>query len=197
MQAPTLTSAEGAIQRFAAVCEAGEAARAKPVGDREIATAEKKPHLTQIGAPSVYHASRSESLSKLSFTLFSARKNRCPWLDVKIRSRMHAYLATVCRDAGAEVFRVGAVADHVHLITTLPRILSQADMLEGLKKKSSKWVKALAPGYRQLYWQRGYGAFSVSPSQLESVVDYVEKQEKHHAAAPFRRNIANSYVSMK
>ena len=41
-------------------------------------------------------------------------------------------------------------------------------MLEGLKKKSSKWIKGLAPDYRHLYWQRGYGAFSVSASQANS-----------------------------
>jgi putative transposase len=69
------------------------------------------------------------------------------------------------RDASAEAFRVGGVADHLHLVTTLPRPLSQADMLEGLKQKSSKWIKSLAPNCRHFYWQRGYGAFSVSPSQ--------------------------------
>ena len=68
---------------------------------------------------------------------------------------MHAYLATICRDAGVGAFRVGGVADHVHLVTTLPRTLSQADMVEGLKKKSSKWIKGLAPDYRHFYWQRG------------------------------------------
>ena len=45
-----------------------------------------------------------------------------------------AHIATICRDAGAEAFRVGGVADHVHLITTLPRTHSLADLLEGLKK---------------------------------------------------------------
>ena len=72
-------------------------------------------------------------------------KDRHSWLGANVRPRMHAYLATVCRDVGAEVFRVGGVADHAHLVTTLPRTLSQADTLEGLKKKSSKWIKGLAP----------------------------------------------------
>jgi REP element-mobilizing transposase RayT len=99
---------------------------------------------------------------------------------------MHAHLATICRDAGAEAFRVGGVADHVHLVTTLPRTLSQADMLEGLKKKSSKWIKGLAPGYRRFYWQRGYGAFSVSPSQLDALLKYVETQEEHHRSRTFQ-----------
>jgi REP element-mobilizing transposase RayT len=47
-----------------------------------------------------------------------------------VRPRMHAYLATVCRDLGAEVVRVGGVADHVHIVTTLPRTLSQAQFIE-------------------------------------------------------------------
>jgi hypothetical protein len=51
-----------------------------------------------------------------------------------------------------------------------PRTLTQADMLEGLKKKSSKWIKGIAPNYRHFYWQRGYGAFSVSPSQLDALL---------------------------
>jgi putative transposase len=113
-------------------------------------------------------------------------KDRYPWLDVNVRPRMHAYLATICRDEGAEAFRVGGVADHVHLITTLPRNLSQAEMVEGLKKKSSKWIKELAPEYRNFYWQRGYGAFSVSPSQLNASLEYVENQEVHHRSRTFQ-----------
>jgi len=65
--------------------------------------------------------------------------------------------------------RVGGVADHVHIVTTLPRTLSQAEMIETLKKTSSKWIKGLDSKYRRFYWQRGYGAFSVSPSQLDAV----------------------------
>ncbi|MET0253272.1 MAG: IS200/IS605 family transposase [Terrimicrobiaceae bacterium] len=127
-----------------------------------------------------------QSLSKVIIHIIFSTKDRYPLLDTNIRPRMHAYLATICRDAGAETFRVGGVADHVHLITTLPRTLSQADMLEGLKKKSSKWIKGLAPDYRHFYWQRGYGAFSVSRSQLDALLEYVETQEEHHRSRTFQ-----------
>ncbi len=99
---------------------------------------------------------------------------------------MQAYLATICRDLGGEAFRVGGVADHVHIVTTLPRTLSQAEMVETLKKTSSKWIKTIAPKYRSFYWQRGYGAFSVSPSQLNGVLEYVDKQEEHHRFRSFQ-----------
>ena len=83
-----------------------------------------------------------------------------------MQPRMHAYLATICRDLGTEFVRVGGVADHVHIVTTLPRTLSQAELIEQIKKISSKWIKTIDTRYRGFLWQRGYGAFSVSPSQL-------------------------------
>jgi REP element-mobilizing transposase RayT len=99
---------------------------------------------------------------------------------------MHAYLATVCRDLGAELVRVGGVADHVHIVTTLPRTVSQAQLIEEIKKTSSKWIKALEARYRGFFWQRGYGAFSVSPSQLDAVVQYVKVQQEHHRTQTFQ-----------
>jgi putative transposase len=99
---------------------------------------------------------------------------------------MHAYLATVCRDLGAEHVRVGGVADHLHIVTTLPRTVSQAQLIEEIKKASSKWIKTLDARYRRFFWQRGYGAFSVSPSQLDTVVQYVEAQQEHHYTRTFQ-----------
>lgn len=108
-----------------------------------------------------------QSLSKVILHIIFSTKNREPWLDRDVRPRMHAYVATICRDLNAEALLVGGVADHLHIVTTLPRTLSQAAMVETVKKTSSKWIKALDPKYRSFYWQRGYGAFSVSPSQAE------------------------------
>ncbi|PYL10020.1 MAG: transposase [Verrucomicrobia bacterium] len=99
---------------------------------------------------------------------------------------MNAYLATICRDLGAELVHVGGVADHVHIVTTLPRTLSQAQLIEQIKKASSKWIKALEARYRGFFWQRGYGAFSVSPSQLEAVLQYVKTQPEHHRTRTFQ-----------
>jgi putative transposase len=111
-----------------------------------------------------------QSLSKVILHVIFSTKKREPWLDSNVRPRMHAYLATICRDLGAELVHVGGVADHVHIVTTLPRTLSQAQLIEQIKKASSKWIKARDVRYRDFFWQRGYGAFSVSASQLEAVL---------------------------
>ena len=127
-----------------------------------------------------------QSLSKLIVHIIFSTKDREPWLDSNVRPRMHAYLATICRDVGTEFVHVGGVADHVHIVTTLPRTLSQAQLIEQIKKTSSKWIKAVDTRYRMFAWQRGYGAFSVSPSQLDAVLQYIDGQKEHHRTRTFQ-----------
>ena len=127
-----------------------------------------------------------QSLSKVILHIIFSTKDREPWLDSDMRPRMYAYLATICHDLGGELVRVGGVADHVHIVTTLPRTFSQADLIEQIKKTSSKWIKTLDARHRGFFWQRGYGAFSVSPSQLEAVLEYVDEQQEHHRTRTFQ-----------
>ena len=81
---------------------------------------------------------------------------------------------------------VGGIADHVHIVTTVPRTVSQAQLIEEIKKTSSKWIKTLDVRYRSFFWQRGYGAFSVSPSQVDAVLEYVDTQQQHHRTRTFQ-----------
>ena len=75
-----------------------------------------------------------QSLSNLIVHIIFSTKDREPWLDSKVLPRMHAYLVTICRDLGADFAHVGGVSDHVHVLTTLPRTLSQAQFIEQIKK---------------------------------------------------------------
>jgi len=81
-----------------------------------------------------------QSLSKVIIHIIFSAKNREGWLDSDVRPRMHAYLATVCRNLGAELVRVGGVTDHVDIVTTLPRTVSRADFIKEIEKASSKWI---------------------------------------------------------
>jgi REP-associated tyrosine transposase len=100
-----------------------------------------------------------QSLSKVILHVIFSTKNHELWLDSNVRPRMHAYLATICRDLGAELVHVGGVADHVHIVTTLPRTLSQAQLVEQIKKTSSKWIKGIDARYRGFFWQRAMVRF--------------------------------------
>jgi putative transposase len=64
--------------------------------------------------------------------------------------------------------------------------VSQAQLIEQIKKGSSKWIKTVDGRYRGFFWQRGYGAFSVSASQLDAVLQYVDAQQEHHRTRTFQ-----------
>src|SRR3974390_3132965 len=124
-------------------------------------------------------------------TVFST-KDRRPWLDPAIRPRMHAYLATVCRDCGCEAYRVGGVGDHVHIAASLSRIVSQSELLEKIKKTSSAWIKTQGEDYESFFWQAGYGAFSIGYSQLNDLRRYIENQDEHHKTKSFQEEYRES-----
>ncbi len=128
----------------------------------------------------------SQSLSQVIVHIVFSTKERRPLLDPEIRGRMHAYLATVCRDCGCEAYRVGGTADHAHLALRLARTISQAELVEKIKKTSSAWIKKEGVQYASFSWQAGYGAFSIGWSQLEDLQKYIEHQEEHHRTRTFQ-----------
>jgi putative transposase len=87
------------------------------------------------------------------------------------------------KDLQCPALIVGGVADHVHILCQLAKTQSVSVVMEHLKTSSSKWLKT--QGIRTFSWQRGYGAFSVSQSNVASVVSYIEKQEEHHRTVTF------------
>ena len=127
-----------------------------------------------------------QSLSQVLIHIVFSTKDRQPWLDPTIRPRMHAYLATVCRDCKCEAYRVGGVADHVHIAARLGRTISQSELVEKIKKTSSAWIKTQGPQYQSFFWQSGYGDFPIGYSQLDDLMQYIHKQEAHHRTRTFQ-----------
>ena len=127
-----------------------------------------------------------QSLSLVIIHVIFSTKDRHPFLKPDSRPKLHAYLATVARNIGCEAYRVGGVADHVHLAIRLSRTVTIADLVQELKTSSSQWVKTQSPGLAAFAWQRGYGCFSVGPSDLDRLRAYIDDQENHHETRTFQ-----------
>jgi REP element-mobilizing transposase RayT len=119
------------------------------------------------GITSIIIPAMPQSLSKVILHIVFSTKNREPWLDSDVRPRMHAFLATICRDLGGDFVHISGTADHVHIVTTLPRTLSQAQMVEEIKKVSSKWIKGVDPRYRGFSGSAGTGHFCGTESRFQ------------------------------
>jgi REP element-mobilizing transposase RayT len=128
-----------------------------------------------------------QSLSRIWTHLIFSTKNRFPFLsDKPIRIEIHTYLAKVLREHDCETLIVNGVEDHVHALFALSRTHSIADVVKEIKRTSSSWAKDLSSTLAKFHWQGGYGAFSVSQSNLDEVIRYIENQEEHHKRVTFQ-----------
>lgn len=125
-----------------------------------------------------------QSLARVLVHLVFSTKNREPLIALDHRERTFAYLAGTLNAIDCPAVIVGGVADHVHLLFVLARTLSLSKVVEEVKKESSKWAKTNV--HPEFYWQNGYGAFSVSPSMVKRVTEYIANQEEHHRTMTFQ-----------
>jgi putative transposase len=123
--------------------------------------------------------------SLLCHVIFST-KEREPFLDEELRPRLFAYMGGVLREVGATGLVVNGPADHVHALVSIPATQAVSDMRRILKTNSSRWVHEQWPQKKEFAWQSGYGAFSVSKSNVEEVRRYIENQEEHHKHVSFQ-----------
>jgi REP element-mobilizing transposase RayT len=128
-----------------------------------------------------------QSLSSVYLHIVFSTKERMPFLsDPQVREEVFAFLGGIAKSQGCPPLLVGGMADHVHILLQLGRTVSQADLVKELKRGSSLWIHERFPQLGGFSWQAGYGAFSVSVSNLDSVRAYIAKQEEHHAKVSFQ-----------
>jgi putative transposase len=121
----------------------------------------------------------------LHYHLIFSTKDRRRLITEAWRSRLHAFLGGAVRTCGGVAEAVGGTDDHVHLLVGLRATHCLADVLREVKAPSSQWVHETI-GLGAFSWQEGYGAFTVSPSQIAAVRSYIERQEEHHRKRTFQ-----------
>jgi putative transposase len=129
-------------------------------------------------------AMASTHLSLNCHLIFST-KDRAPIIAPAWRDRLHAYMGGVIRNVDGVPEAIGGVADHVHVLIGLRATARLSDVVRDLKAVSSRWVHGEV-GDRGFSWQEGYGAFTVSASQLQAVKNYIVEQEAHHQGRTFQ-----------
>lgn len=119
------------------------------------------------------------------FHLVFSTKERVPHIADDWENKLHAYLGGIVKNQRAVALAVGGVEDHVHLLISFNSTHRLADLIREIKASSSIWVHREI-GLKSFLWQVGYGAFKVSPNNLERVKNYILHQETHHRKESFQ-----------
>lgn len=127
-----------------------------------------------------------QSLNKIYVHLVFSTKLRKPLITNSIKEELFSYLGGICKNLECYPIQVGGHQDHVHILCLLSKKIPLMKLMEEVKSHSSKWIKTKGIEYENFYWQNGYGAFSVNPTELEIVKNYISNQEEHHKKKTFQ-----------
>jgi putative transposase len=124
----------------------------------------------------------SHSYSSNRVHVIFSTKGRAKIISDELQPKLWAYMAGIATKQGFDAIIIGGVQDHVHVLLSLPPTMPLAKAIQFLKGSSSQWLNENG---EQFAWQEGYGAFSVSASQIEDVIRYIKNQAVHHAKKSF------------
>jgi|SRR5688572_21070414 len=129
----------------------------------------------------------SQSLAQIYLHIIFSTKDRYPWLKTKVLQRdVHAYISATLNNMDCPCLITGGVADHVHTLCRLGRQTTIANLVRDIKKASSSMLHDRDKLLRDFHWQKGYGAFSISPAHVDPLKKYILNQEEHHRKETFQ-----------
>ena len=124
------------------------------------------------------------TFTKLTYHIVFSTKYRHPLIHNAFQKRLYEYIGGIIRGQNGHLIEIGGIEDHIHLLTSLSPKKSTSDAIREIKANASKWSNELDIT-RRFEWQKGYGAFTVSYSQIESVRHYIQNQREHHQTQTF------------
>ena len=102
-----------------------------------------------------------------------------------ILHELYAYLGGILKNLKCKALAIGGTTNYVHLLIGLPPSLALSAIMGKIKSNSTRWAHKTIPSMSDFHWQEGYGAFTVSRSQIEKVSAYINNQAKHHQTITF------------
>ena len=128
----------------------------------------------------------SDSYTNLLYHIEFSTKDRRPLIRSEYEPRIDDYIGGTIRSLGGICLGLNGTEDHIHLLAKLRPDRALSDVLRDLKANASGWMHDVFPSLKHFSWQRGYGAFTVSQSNVNEVRRYIAKQKLHHRKISFR-----------
>jgi REP element-mobilizing transposase RayT len=111
---------------------------------------------------------------------------RKPLIDDAVAPSLYAYIGGVLRECDSTLLAAGGTSDHIHLLCDCSKNHGASKIVKEVKVASSLWAKTQGETLREFHWQAGYAAFSVSPSNIGRVTEYIDSQHAHHEKRSFQ-----------
>lgn len=128
----------------------------------------------------------ANTYSKIYLQIVFAVKNRDALIQKEWKERLHGYITGVVQSNGHKMIAINSMPDHIHIFIGYKPNQLISSLVEEIKTSSNSFIKDHNFSRYAFAWQKGYGVFSYSRSQLPNVAKYIEMQELHHAKRTFK-----------
>lgn len=134
----------------------------------------------------------ANTFSQIYIQTVFAVSSRQSLIKPEFKEDLFKYIPGIVRNQGQKLIVINGVSDHVHMLIGLKPAMALADLVREIKADSSNFINERKFVRGRFSWQEGYGAFSYGHSQLNTVVRYIQNQQKHHQRSSFR----NEYLTL-
>jgi putative transposase len=134
----------------------------------------------------------ANTFSQIYIQTVFAVSNRMSLITPTFKEDLYKYIAGIVRNQGQKLISINGMPDHVHILIGLKPSMALADLVRDIKADSSTYINTNRWVRGKFTWQEGYGAFSYGHSQLDTIISYIQNQEKHHS----RRSFKNEYMGL-
>lgn len=139
----------------------------------------------------------ANTFSQIYIHLVFAVKGRENVINIKWKNELYKYICGIVNNNQQKVYAINGMPDHIHVLVSMKPSCLLSDLMRDIKASSSKWINTKGFVMGKFQWQEGFGSFSVSQSQLDKVIAYIDNQETHHKKLSFKEEYLDFLKSYK
>jgi REP element-mobilizing transposase RayT len=132
---------------------------------------------------------------QIYYQIVFSTKHRNPVLNIEHEDQLYKYIWGIVKNKNCKLYRINGMPDHIHLFTDLHPSVSLSSFVKDIKVSSNLWIKqsGLFPDFEE--WQSGYGAFTYSEREKDTIINYIKNQKEHHKNESFEDEYKNLLIS--
>ena len=124
--------------------------------------------------------------SQIYIQVVFAVKNRKSLIEPTWEEQLYKYITGIITNKGQKLLAINGIPNHIHILIGMKPSCCLSDLVREIKKSTTSWIRGSKLCEYKFEWQQGFGAFSYSPSDLNSVISYIQKQKEHHKKKSFK-----------
>jgi REP element-mobilizing transposase RayT len=139
----------------------------------------------------------ANTFSQIYVHIVFAVKGRDNVINSKFKTELYKYICGIVNNNQQKVYAINGMSNHIHILLSIKPNCLLSDLMRDIKASSSKWINTNKYVMGKFQWQEGFGSFSVSQSQLDKVISYIDNQETHHQKLSFKQEYIGLLKSYK